>query len=93
MFLVLFWFAIVLLVYTYVLFPLLVFVRGQIWTTPFRSDDITPRVTIIIAAHNEGQSIGSKLENILSLDYPPERLDVIVASDGSTDETESIVRR
>ena len=93
MFLALFWFAIVLLVYTYVLFPLLVFIRGKIWPVPFRSDDITPQVTIIIAAHNEGQSIGSKLENIFSLNYPPERLDVVVASDGSTDETESIVRR
>jgi glycosyltransferase involved in cell wall biosynthesis len=47
---------------------------------------------MVIVAHNEAAHIGAKLENILSLDYPHDRFDVVVASDGSNDETETIVR-
>ena len=50
-----------------------------------------PTVTAIVAAYNEGQHIASKLHNILTLDYPPDCLDVIVASDASSDETDRIV--
>jgi cellulose synthase/poly-beta-1,6-N-acetylglucosamine synthase-like glycosyltransferase len=42
---------------------------------------------MIIAAHNEAASIGAKLDNILSLDYPHDRLEIVVGSDGSTDDT------
>jgi cellulose synthase/poly-beta-1,6-N-acetylglucosamine synthase-like glycosyltransferase len=50
-------------------------------------------VTIVLAAHNEAAGIGAKLENVLSLDYPSEQLEVIVASDGCDDGTDEIVRR
>ena len=48
---------------------------------------------MIIAAHNEEDSIDQKLDNVLSLDYPAEKFEVLVASDGSRDNTEAIVRR
>ena len=48
-----------------------------------------PAVTVFIAAHNEAASIGAKLENILSLDYPVGQLEVVIASDGSDDGTDS----
>ena len=89
----LFWGAVSLLAYTYVLFPLLVWVRGALGERPYTSAEITPRVSLIIAAHNEGDTIAAKLANVLALDYPRDRLETIVASDGSTDETEGIVRR
>lgn len=51
-----------------------------------------PRVSVLIAAHDEAGCIRRKLENTLALDYPPDRLEVLVGSDGSTDGTDDIVR-
>ena len=89
---ILFWSSLTLIVYAYGVFPLLTFLRGALRRQPYKSADITPRVSLIIAAYNEAHSIGSKLENILSLNYPREQLEVIVASDGSSDGTDEIVR-
>ena len=58
---------------------------GSLRPCPYESGDITPSVTIVLAAHNEAAGIGAKLENVLSLDYPSEQLEVIVASDGCDD--------
>jgi cellulose synthase/poly-beta-1,6-N-acetylglucosamine synthase-like glycosyltransferase len=90
---VIFWGALGAIVYAYILFPLIVLVRGRLWARPFTQDDITPRVTIVVAAHNEESSIGEKLRNLLSIDYPSDRLEIIIASDGSDDDTEHIVRQ
>jgi cellulose synthase/poly-beta-1,6-N-acetylglucosamine synthase-like glycosyltransferase len=51
-----------------------------------------PRISLVIAAYNEEQVIARKLDNALALDYPPERLEIVVASDGSTDGTEAVVK-
>lgn len=91
--LLLFWLAIFFIAYSYLLFPLLVFLRGKVSPRPYQSDDITPFVSLIIAAHNEANSIAAKLDNILALNYPRERLEVIIASDGSDDGTNKIVQR
>lgn len=88
---VLFWMLVGLVAYTYAGFPLLVFLRGKLMRRPYRQADETPFVTLIVAAYNEEASIAEKLENILALDYPREKLQVIVASDGSTDRTNEIV--
>lgn len=50
-----------------------------------------PRISLLITAHNEQDRIRTKIENSLKLDYHPDRLEIIVASDASTDDTESIV--
>lgn len=89
---IIFWSALGLIVYAYLLFPLLTFVRGRFWRTPYHTADITPKVSLIIAAYNEAQSIGAKLDNVLALNYPRKKLEVIVASDGSNDGTDEIVR-
>jgi cellulose synthase/poly-beta-1,6-N-acetylglucosamine synthase-like glycosyltransferase len=88
----LFWSAAGLLAYTYLLFPLLVLLRAALRPRPYASREITPTVTLVISAHNEAASIGAKLENILSLDYPEDRLEVVIASDGSDDGTDELVR-
>jgi cellulose synthase/poly-beta-1,6-N-acetylglucosamine synthase-like glycosyltransferase len=87
-----FWSAAGLLAYTYVLFPLLVLLRAALRPRPYESREITPTVTLVISAHNEAASIGAKLENLLSLDYPDDRLEVVIASDGSDDGTDELVR-
>lgn len=89
---VLFWAAALTVVYTYLLFPLIVLARALIRARPHVAGDISPSVSMIIAAHNEAASIQAKLDNVLSLDYPPDRLEVVIASDGSTDGTDEIVR-
>jgi cellulose synthase/poly-beta-1,6-N-acetylglucosamine synthase-like glycosyltransferase len=89
---ILFWASVLTVLGTYLLFPLLVLVRALIRPRPHTSADIRPSVSMVIAAHNEAASIGAKLENILSLDYPGDRLEVVIASDGSDDGTDEIVR-
>lgn len=81
----------VLLLYTYLGYPALMWLLSKIVPRPIRQEDITPTVTIIIAAYNEEAAIGRKVEDTLALDYPRDRLEIIVASDGSTDRTDEIV--
>lgn len=87
----LFWSALGVIAYTYVVFPLVVLLRAALRPRPHRSADVTPSVTMVIAARNEAAGIGAKLENLLSLDYPADRLEVVVASDGSDDGTDEVV--
>jgi len=84
--------ALATVLYTYVLFPLIVLARAALRPRPHHEADIMPSVTVVIAAHNEEASIGEKLENVLALDYPRDQLEVVVASDGSDDGTEEVVR-
>lgn len=89
----LFWALFTLLVYTLIGFPLLVLVRAKLFPKSYRAKDCSPSVSLIVSAHNEEQSIGEKIENILRLDYPKDRLQIIVASDGSTDGTCAIAEQ
>ena len=66
--LVLFWSAAAVIGYTYLLFPVIVFLRGLFVRRTYATAEITPPVSLIIAAHNEERSIGANLDNILSLD-------------------------
>ena len=79
--------------YTYAVYPLLLAALARLRPRLAQKADITPSVSLIITAHNEAASIAGKLDNSLSLDYPADRLEVLVASDASTDETDSIVAR
>ena len=91
-----FWGSVAFIAYTYFGFPLLLWLRSAFSRRPSppaaAEDTPLPAVTVIIAAHNEEPVIGQKLANTLALDYPADLLDIIVASDGSTDGTEAIVR-
>ena len=91
---VLFWACIAAIIYPYVVYPLLVLVRGALFKRPYQcSDKATPHVSLIIAAYNEAESIEAKLKNVSELDYPEAQLEVLIASDGSTDGTNEIVER
>jgi len=88
-----FWFAVAMLAYAYAGFPLLVAGVGLAKRRPVRRESCRPRVSFIVVAYNEAAAIAPRLRNIFELTYPRECLEVIVASDGSSDETESIVRQ
>lgn len=85
-----FWTAVASLLYTHVGFPALVLVRAALRPRPCREADVTPAVTIVVVARNEAASIGRKLESTAALDYPRDRLEVLVVSDGSHDATAAI---
>ena len=87
-----FWFTIGIIFYTYFGYPLLTLILSLFVHNPVDKEDIEPTVTFLITAYNEEKSIRQKLENTLSLDYPRDKLEVMVASDGSTDNTDHIVR-
>ncbi len=88
-----FWAATGLLAYTHLGYPILLaaLTRGR-REPASASPDPPPRVSLIIAAHDEAAVIGSKLANALALDYPRESLELIVASDGSADATVELAR-
>jgi glycosyltransferase involved in cell wall biosynthesis len=85
-----FWLSLGLIVYTHVGYPLLLrFLVSAVGAekAPSPVEPFRPSVSLIIAAHDEEDVIERKLENALSLDYPRQSLEIIVASDGSTDRT------
>jgi cellulose synthase/poly-beta-1,6-N-acetylglucosamine synthase-like glycosyltransferase len=86
-----FWSSIAFLFYAYGGFALLVGAVGLVRRRRVRKLPITPSVTLIIAAYNEEEVIAERLDNALAMDYPRERLQILVASDGSTDRTDDIV--
>ncbi len=79
-----------LLTYVYVGYPLIVYLASLIFPKPILRADIEPRVTVLIKAFNEEAALPEKLENTLQIDYPTDKLEVLVASDGSTDRTDQI---
>src|SRR2546425_10875827 len=84
---VLFWGCGLVLAYTYLGYPLLAWARAALRSRPPRAGGIEPSVTVLLAAHNEADRIDGRLENLLALDYPRDRLEIVLGSDGSADGT------
>jgi cellulose synthase/poly-beta-1,6-N-acetylglucosamine synthase-like glycosyltransferase len=91
---VVFWVSVALLLYAQLGYPLLLWVLARL--LPARPDPAPlreePTVVLIVAAHNEGGVIGAKVANALALDWPRERLEVVVCADGCDDDTASRAR-
>ena len=90
---VLFWMSLALLGYVYVGYPLVAAVRARFWSTPRRRAPFEPKVSIIVVAHNEAQRISARIENLLALDYPRHKIEIVIGSDGSTDATVPLASR
>jgi cellulose synthase/poly-beta-1,6-N-acetylglucosamine synthase-like glycosyltransferase len=90
---IIFWLLVFTIFYVYIGYPFLLMILIRLKpASPLEKADIIPPVTLIIAAYNEEKVIAKKIENCLALDYPKENIEIIVASDGSTDNTNEIVR-
>lgn len=87
-----FWLSALALLYTYAGYPVLLALVSAVRPRKIRRGDCEPTVSVIITAYNEERDLTAKLENTLALDYPPELLEIIVASDCSTDRTDEIAR-
>src|SRR5581483_7154268 len=103
MFVAVFWVSVVLVAYIYVGYPLALKLycgwrtagfESEVPTTP-RTALLTPppTISIVLAARNEGARLAARLDNLLSLDYPARQREIIVVSDGSTDETLDVLAR
>lgn len=86
-----FWASAGWVAHTYAGFPILVAFRGLLRHRPLASGESLPSITVVVAAYNESATIIEKLANTLAMEYPPESLEVIVASDGSEDGTNELV--
>lgn len=92
MFEAIFWFSILFIFYAYLGYPLLLMIISLFKDHSVKRNDITPDVSFVITAHNEEKRIGGKIENTLAQDYPNDKMEIIVASDCSTDRTDEIVK-
>ena len=86
----LFWLSLLLLAWTHVLYPLFAALLARVAPKRVQKADIEPTVAVIITAYNEEAVIARRLQNLLELDYPRDRLQIVVTSDASTDATEAI---
>src|SRR6516225_4333678 len=86
-----FWLVSGVLLYTYIGYPLLIAALAALWPRKIVRTAVSPRVSLLIAAHNEERFIAAKVKNCLSLEYPRDQLEIIVGSDGSTDATAEMV--
>lgn len=88
-----FWMAVAVICYVYFGYPLALMSVMKYRQKPVVSGEITPSVSLLICAFNEEEVIRDKIENSFKLDYPPDKLKIVIASDGSTDRTNETVRQ
>ena len=91
------WGSISLLLFAYVAYPAVIWVLAKLFrgmpTAPHTSSHQLPSVSLLISAHNEVSCIAARVQNALASDYPSDKLEIVVASDGSVDGTTDVVRR
>jgi glycosyltransferase involved in cell wall biosynthesis len=88
---VVFWGGATALAWTHVGYPLAAAAAARLRPRPVHREDGEPSVSLIIAAHDEEDVIERRVENLLELDYPADKLEIVVASDASSDRTDELV--
>ena len=78
---------------SYFVYPIVIWGIGKLFPFKLSKENIEPTISIIIPAYNEEKNIEQKIKNTLSLNYPKEKTEILVASDGSTDKTGDILRK
>jgi cellulose synthase/poly-beta-1,6-N-acetylglucosamine synthase-like glycosyltransferase len=90
---VLFWTSLMLIVYVYIGYPVILLLCSWIFKKPVKKDEFYPTVTLLIPAYNEEKVIEDKIKNSLEIEYPKDKLSIVVISDGSDDMTDEIVKK
>jgi cellulose synthase/poly-beta-1,6-N-acetylglucosamine synthase-like glycosyltransferase len=90
---IIFWFSLFVVVYAYAGYPIVLlflrlFIRRRVHKSP-----VEPYVTLVVPAYNESSVIAAKIHNAASLDYPADKLEVLIASDGSSDDTVEVAQQ
>ncbi len=91
MLLILFWLAFFLIVYTYAGYPVLISLAARFSPKKINKKEKCPSVSILIAAYNEARNIGGKIDTCRQLDYPQDKLEILIGSDASDDGTDRLV--
>ena len=86
------WLLLALLIYTYAGYPIILALLSRVHNRPVNKGGITPSVSVILAAYNEESVIRQKIDNLLAVDYPSDRLEILIGSDGSNDRTAGIAK-
>jgi poly-beta-1,6-N-acetyl-D-glucosamine synthase len=86
-----FWCAASLTLYTYLGYPFWMYLRSRFWPHLWRQAPMLPSVSVILVVHNCAALLRRKIDQLLVLDYPRDRIEFIVVSDGSTDDTNCIL--
>lgn len=86
-----FWLSLLLVLYAYAGYPIALAVLSRWRRLPVQAAPIAPHVSVLIAAHNEAHNLPRKLTNLAHLSYPSHLLEVVIASDGSTDATNQLL--
>lgn len=87
----LFWISVLAIAYAYVGYPLWLWLRSVLFPRPVAKASIFPFVSIVMAVRNEAAILRDKLESLSALSYPASLLEIIIVSDGSTDETSQVL--
>ncbi len=90
---ILFWLALGLIVYTYIVYPILITIIALIWRRKHAVQRNCLSVSLVVSMYNECKVVADKISNSLALDYPNEKIEILLGSDGSTDETNNIVKQ
>lgn len=88
----LFWVSTGFVLYVYIGYPILLWGLQLFFRSSAHKQAVEPSVSLLVAAYNEAKVVGEKMRNSLALDYPADKLEVVIASDGSKDATAEIVR-
>lgn len=88
-----FWLSILIIIYVYIIYPASVYLLSLFYKKPWEGKYFYPNLSILISAYNEEKNIERKILSLLFLDYPKEKLEILIGSDGSTDKTDEIVSK
>jgi poly-beta-1,6-N-acetyl-D-glucosamine synthase len=89
----LFWISLAAILYTYIGYPVIVWMLARLRRREVFKADIVPSVSVVLACHNEQGNIEARIKNLLECDYPRDMLEIVIVSDGSTDLTAEIARK
>lgn len=92
---IVFWCCLGVIFYSYIIYPIILKLLANFFSkvpTPYNAEATLPNVAVVIAAYNEESCIKERVENLLSLDYPTDKITCFIGSDGSTDKTNEILK-
>lgn len=83
--------SILMILYAYLGYPVIIWIISKIYSKPVKKETIYPFVSIVISVYNEEKNIERKIKNCIEMDYPKDKLEILIGSDGSNDKTNEIV--